>query len=107
MTRKSFSQLQRFEDAVRTLATSPKPPRERLELALTSFIVPIVVPPANDKIDQKLAEALRLATKFPALIPGEGTIRGTLRRVQHSTISRISTLIFDAYIQLRDELTNK
>ncbi len=102
--RTDFSQFHRLEQAVRLLATSPDSPRKKVELAFTSFLLPIVPSIRDGRRGDKLSEALALATKFPPLIEGEGNIRGTMRRVQFSTLEKIMTLIFDAHLESRREI---
>ena len=102
-TRRDIGQFHRLEQAVRLLATSPDSPRKKVELAFTSFLLPIIPSTPNDSIDEKLCEALTLATQYPPLIQREGTLRGTMRRVRFSTLAKIMTLIFDAYLETRPE----
>lgn len=72
-----------------------------MEQAFTSYLLPIIPEHPQDAIDEKLCRAAALATQYPAVIKGEGTIRATMRRVRFSTLEKIMGLIFDAYILLR------
>ena len=99
--RKDFSYFHRLENAVESLATSPKSARTRVELAFSSFLVPIIPTVPSDSVDRKLCEAFALATQYPAIIKGEGTLHATMRKVRFSTLQKIMVLIFDACRELR------
>ena len=101
---KDISYFHRLEQAVRLLATSPDSPRKKVELAFSSFLLPIIPAKPRDSIDHKLCVALALATKFSPLVNGEGMIRSTMRRVRFTTLAEIMNLIFDAYLETRRRL---
>lgn len=103
---KDFGYFHRLEGAVRLLATSTDSPRRKVELAFTSYLVPLIPLEPNDSIDEKLCQALALATKYDAQWD-EGTIRATMTRVKFSTLKKIMTLIFEAYREMQKEFAQE
>lgn len=100
---KDFTYFHRLEGAVRLLSTSTDSPRKKVEMAFTSFLLPIIPTKPNDSVDEKLCEALSLATRYPAAINDEGTIHSTMRRVRFITLHKIMSLVFDAYLEMRPD----
>lgn len=99
--RDQFDLFPRLNEAVKELATSTSPMKDKLYNVFISYLLAIS-PQGNprNECEEKLKQAIQLATCMPEDNAGEGTLLATLRKTDSEGYKKIAQCIFDAYTAL-------